>query len=400
MKEKNKKKWDEYAAANYENCKECNKLKDKLDKKFSSNYLQPKLEQIEESKEVKKFIKSGKLAVVVPMKENGPVIEPFLSKLSTQIPNDLVCVINDRSNQEAVDTVKRYKNIVFIDRDEVLDALDWKKLLKILNLKERPYGKGMTVLAGYLVQHFIAKHTKRKPLWLAQHDAELSTEARHHNIRYLVWGLLNTKKKAHHLKIAKYGRNNEITMAVRSSLLELRNLPFSVKNLKIRRRAKELFNRLSPLKWMITGQFALSWERAMERPFATGYLEETLTSAFIEDRGSNTGEVTVQVVNPNPCLDGENGFRKEMIILQTVSNFVFTLALVGKSVDKWTVKDISRINRKFLNKDRPMAFIPNDENPVYTEVIPQEKIIPSVNMLLKNNLVNEKVMIDLVEKHI
>ena len=110
--------------------------------------------------------------------------------------------------------------------------------------------------------------------------------------------------------------------------------------------------------------------------------------------------MTVQVVNPNPCLDGENGFRKEMIILQTVSNFVFTLALVGKSVDKWTVKDISRINRKFLNKDRPMAFIPNDENPVYTEVIPQEKIIPSVNMLLKNNLVNEKVMIDLVEKHI
>lgn len=97
---------------------------------------------------------------------------------------------------------------------------------------------------------------------------------------------------------------------------------------------------------MVSGAFALRYELAMSRPFATGYLEEVLTCAFVEDVGHEKKRKTIQIANPNPCYEGSNDFHKEWIILQGVSNFLFLLAIIGKPVNKWSVKDIRKINKK------------------------------------------------------
>ncbi len=143
---------------------------------------------------------------------------------------------------------------------------------------------------------------------------------------------------------------------------------------------------------MVSGAFALRYDLAMNRPFATGYLEEVLTCAFVEDAGQEKERKTIQVANPTPCYEGNNDFHKEWIILQGVSNFLFLLAIIGKPVNKWSVKDIKKINKKIMSDKKEMGIIPpeGDERPVQIKTVPDERIIPSIKDLDKEGIINWK----------
>ena len=401
MEQTAEKLWESYSA---DGKGEASAEKEAWQKTYDSNYLQPSKEEIDTNSNIGVILRQGEVALVVPMKEEGSVARPLLSRVSQQMPGKNIVVINDRSDKEAVTEVTKH-NVPLIDRDDILDALDWNRLLPILNLDERPYGKGMSVLAGYL-HHYVLSQIRDlayQPIWLAQHDAELSLESKHHNLEYLMWALLKNEnhRTTHHVKVAKYGRGNERVMVIRNSLLELEYLPQSQENILISKRAKELFANLSGYKWILSGQFLLDWQTAMNRPFATGYLEETLTCAYAEDvASSNKFLKSVQVANPNPCVGGVNGHCKENIILQIASNFVLTLAMIVKPIDKWRLKDISRINHRFMSRTRPMALIPSDEGPVRALNIPQERIIPSVKTLIREGFVDMNVATQVAKRTI
>ena len=150
--------------------------------------------------------------------------------------------------------------------------------------------------------------------------------------------------------------------------------------------------RLGRHKWMLTGEFALRWELAMDRPFATGYLEETLTSLFSEDYCAQwcpEGDGVVQVANPNPRLDAANDERKEAIMQQQISNFILSVAL-GETlpIDQWGIETIKRLNHTIMADPIVMGWIPLDEGSVKAEVAPNNRLIPSITMLDRAKLID------------
>lgn len=337
------------------------------------------------------------------MREKDRIINSLLDYAAGRMREGSIYVINDDSEKEAVKTVKNYPGVKLIDAKEALDTLNWKLLLPILNLDKRPKGKGTTVLAGYLFQQGLSQVSQGHSQWIFHSDADIENCAVFQPLEYLAWGAAHGPKEAIHIKIAKAGRNNECSMAARNTLLMLESLGRVVEDWesdKIAERAKILFENLAPYKWMLGGAFGLTWEAAMHRPLATGYLDETLICAFCEDFARAHNYQTVQVANPNPCLDAENDFQKENIIVQLASNFVLTLASAQKSVNEWGIGEIKRINRDLMSNPVKMAFIPKegDEDPVRAEVVANERILPSVKMLNEAGLIDKRRLYALIEK--
>lgn len=375
------------AADRYETCAG---LADPHQEWLSAGYLQPSAEDLGlADAEIWHFLSSGRGVLVVPMHEIGPVARPLLETLTPVMRPQDITVIDDASDAEAVATVKRFEGVRLVRRDEVLDCLDWTRLLRVLNLKQRPKGKGVTVLAGYLYQYLLARRGRQEPRWLMQHDAEIREYFRYDGMRHLVWGLLQ-RPRAVAVKMAKFGRSNEKCMLARGMLEVLRTS--RTLSPAVRRRVATL-SRLERHKWMLTGEFGLRWDLAMRRPFATGYLEETLYSAYLEDglasrsRQFSNGEL-IQVANPNPRLDGDNEPRKEDVMQQTISNFLLLLALETPPVHRWTLSDIATINRQVLRQLRFGRIVDGDEGPVKAEAVHSDRIIPSVQQLDRHGFID------------
>jgi hypothetical protein len=330
---------------------------------------------------------------VIPMREHGRVIEPVLDVLVNQIDPRSIVVVNDSSDDEALNCVREFADVRLIYRDDVLNTLDWKQLFPLLNVKERPVGKGMAVLAGYLV-HYALRLDGEKHKWIFQNDSEIAEYKRYQCLPHLVAGLLN-HPTARAAKTAKFGRTNERSMCMRSALGLLAELP-NVQPL-VRHRANEIFERVSSDKWIQTGEFALRWDVAMARPFATGYIEESLCSLFCADFFSKQGKgFTLKVANPNPRLDGANDERKEAIMQQQVSNFWMAMAFFGKSLADWDLEDIRVLNHGIMAKNITMSWIPPNDGPCKAEVVRNDRILPSITQLVDGGFINTDALMQLI----
>lgn len=369
--------------------------REELAQKFSQNYFQIRDKEIENDiSSIFQFLKEGRADIIVPMREKDGTIKNLLSYVSKRVPSDSILVVNDRSNGKALGAVEKFKKVMLINKDEVLETIDWERLLLLLNLSQKPEGKGMTVVAGYLFRYLLGKQKSRKSEWVFQTDADIKNHKRFRSLEYLTWGALNNPGSIH-IKIAKPGRNNESHMAVRSSLAMLEDLDMvidSQKGQEIGKRATQLFENLAKYKWILGGTLGITDDIANNRPFATGYLEETLICAFAEDVARTKGSFSVQVSNPNPCSDGDNNFKKENTIVQMAANFVITLVLARKPVCDWTLEDIAWINKNLMARPKGIALIPpkGDEDPVIAEVVANERIMPSIKMMEENGFINEE----------
>jgi hypothetical protein len=367
---------------------ESNSTREDLQGLLARNYLQPNQDDVAASSgQIQDFLGSGDVVVTIPMREQGPVVRPVLDTLCRLMPAEAILVINDSSSDLAAQEVMHHQGVQMCLRSEILDTIDWDKLLPVLNLAERPYGmgKGLCVLAGYLFHYYQSVKSGRTPKWLCQHDAEIRMYQDYRAMEYLIYGLLE-RPEAVYAKIAKWGRTNERCMALRSALWVIAESP-ELPEL-IRGRARQMFYRLVAHKWMLTGEFILSWKLAMTRPFATGYLEETLTSMFVEDVASLNGNSAIHVANPNPRLDADNSERKEALMQQQIGDFVLMMAFGAGPVNHWTIQDITSLNAGCMSRPIRMGWIPNDEGPVVAEDLPNDRILPSVTMLVDGGFVD------------
>lgn len=371
------------------------KEKISLKEKFSLNYFLANDQEVKANLyEIKKILNSGQVALIIPMKEKETTVKKILKYALEILPPNSIFIINDQSEKDVVEVTKNYEGIYLIEKDEILEAIRWEKLLPILGLSEIPRGKGMCVLAGYLFYYFLLRNNRDKKKWIFQTDADIKNPEVFKPLEYLTLGLLK-KPDALQIKIAKSGRNNENNMAVRSALIILEDIAKVIPTKEaqeLAKRARNLFENLAKYKWILGGTFALPACIAFARPFATGYLEETLICAFVEDKCEKEKKFSVQISNPNPCLDAENSFKKENLILQITANFINTLFLIRKPVSDWKIEDIVWLNKNLMSKSKPISLIPplGDDGPVIVEDIPQERILPSVEWMVENKIVDFK----------
>src|SRR3989338_11490227 len=74
---------------------------------LNSGYLQPNAEDLRVQEErINSFLQSGKLAIVVPMRERGAVIRPLLNTLIKErhVALGTILVVNDGSDKERKST--------------------------------------------------------------------------------------------------------------------------------------------------------------------------------------------------------------------------------------------------------------------------------------------------------
>ncbi len=350
-------------------------------------YTPSQKEVLSRRHQINDFLKQESYKVIIPMKERDSSIRFLLQALRGRIPPDNIIVVNDRSSKKAVQAaLSTYRGVIVIDKEEVLQVLDQNKLKEVMSTLTLPQGKGMAVLAGYLYVYINDKLQSTKNRFVFQHDAEIIDINNLTDFDYLIWTLLSARRKPFHIKIAKGGRNNEATMIARSLLLSLLHLPDFPANHLIKMRAVDLFKKLTPLKWMLTGQFLLDGPLAMNRPFASGYLEETLLSVFVGD-ASPSGS-TLQVASPFPCLDDKNDKYKEDRMMQLISNFIFTLAYFYKPINRWRMNDIQFLNKNFMSSKVRFGFIPPGEKRVEIESSDNDLIVPSVAMMDENKIID------------
>jgi hypothetical protein len=362
---------------------ECNDLKIKLLKE-----------------KIKEFLDKRKKILLVPARERTNTLNSLYLYLAENFENFPCLVINDEGVRSINQGSSRFKNLLVVDKEKILRAIDWKRLLPILNLKEIPRGKGTTVMAGSL---FLFLFWKDEDFLFFQTDADILNPNEFKPLEYLTYGLLFYPDSLQ-VKMAQGGRNNEVHMAVRNSLIMLEDLEMIIEGKKakiIAKRARELFENLAKYKWILSGTFALSSSLIFNRPFASGYLEETLICAFVEDLARKLKRPRVEVSNPNYCKDVPNEFKKEYLILQATANFLITLLLMQKPVDEWELKDIIYINKNLLSQRKPIALIPpvNGEGPVWVGLIEQERIFPSIRMLFENKLIIKKEINKIFKKY-
>jgi len=371
-------------------------------KKVQSFYLNCQIEDIEKKdKEIRNFLKDHKGVLLIPLKEKKTTVKYLLDYAEKIFPSLSIVVVNDESDEKVKKEIIKFKNVLLVDKEEILRIVNWSKLLPVLNLKKYPKGKGTTVMAGCL---FLYLFKEKEDFWLFQTDADIRNYKEFQPLEYLIYGILSYPM-AIQIKIAQGGRNNEANMAVRSSLIMLEDLKKVISSCEgkaLSQRAKDLFKKLTKYKWILGGTFALPNKVVFKRPFASGYLEEILICSFVEDLAQKENQITVQVANSNPCQDSPNDFKKENTIVQMTSNFFFTLLLAKKPVCDWKIDDIVWINKNLLSKEKPIVLIPpkEDEKEVIVEIVPQERIFPSIEMLFDNGLIFEEKAKELKEKYI
>ncbi|MBD3238074.1 MAG: hypothetical protein GF332_00345 [Candidatus Moranbacteria bacterium] len=378
-----------------------NMIKEKLE----GGFLNPGEAYIEENREniLEKLRNEGTL--IVPMRETGSRVEQFISHAANVMGKNNIIVINNGSDNVAVNIANQYAEVV--DYEEILQLIDWDKLKPILNLDKIPKGKGLATWTGYIMTNLLEKEKGEKKLWRLHHDAEFTNTGGHSNLYYMGSGFLEGGEEASRVAIAKVGRNNDGSLAVRSALAQMARWPDTEGLASIKKRAVDLTEKTTPYIWMLTGQFAMRAELLDNMPMPNHYLMETCSVIFTEDMNGRTGQRSFQVVNPNPCGGGDNSNEKEGIIVTNPGHLLIELAAY-KPLPEWNIHDVAKYNKKngdytpiYYFDHQPGQPDPQEKtSPVKVKMIPTEKMLPSVNMLFENSLIDVKKGRDFVKKYI
>lgn len=342
--------------------------------------------------------------VIIPMREHRAVIGNVLAYLADKVDLHKVMVVNCNSTDDALTAVAPFEDrgVHLVHHNEVLDWLDWDKLLPVMAMDKRPAeGKGITMLAGMLAAHQLWPNARA----IVQHDADVRECAKYDSMTHLAFPLTQLNGSGTRLlgvKMSRAGRGNEIPMVARNILRDMASNPYLPEN--IREVAIHLSEVLTEHKWMLTGEFGIFGRVAYHRPFATGYLEETLISIFLEsciryrngDHGSKP-EAIAQVEPVYNRFDDFNDERKELRMMDRIARFLVEYSFFGKPITSWALDDYQRFNTRFGTLTT-VARIPSpmDEQdqpgrmggPVVIENLVQDRIIPSVCALKKGGFID------------
>ena len=346
--------------------------------------------------------------VIIPMKEDTDVVGHVLDYATQYVPGDRIIVANCKSGDAATTAVSEFfgRGVRLVNMDEMLDCLDWQRLLPVLGLDERPSGgKGLTMLAGMLAMR--ALHPEAAKESVIQHDADVRYDMMpcYHALGHLAFPLADRAACGDHrdlryryVKITRGGRGNETCMSFRNLLGDIATHPATPAN--VRRVAHHLWMVLTEHKWMLTGEFGMLGRIAFNRPFATRYWEETLMSIWVEScieyRKNGHPEAIAQVETHSPRVDACNDDTKEFLMQDGIGRFMRYYVWFGKPITDWTMADYQRFNAGLVQLEHA-ARIPSrsdDERghgklpgPVIRDSGLTDRIIPSVQMLHEQNFV-------------
>ena len=133
-------------------------LTDAVRAQCEDGYVSPTDQQLANAAgDIAELLASGLVSVSIPMKEEKPSVTAFLKVAAPRMPQQRVIIIDDGSTDNVVAEVKKHHVATLVPKSEILATIDEGKLLPVLGLDHMPRGKGVAVLASYLLQYLANK---------------------------------------------------------------------------------------------------------------------------------------------------------------------------------------------------------------------------------------------------
>ncbi len=374
-------------------CNDNEKIASEFCREMEAGLYDPGEVGIHQAKEdVDNILQSGKIVVLIPMHEQGgepefvprEVLDYLLN--DCQIPRQNVIVLNDRSGEEAVVEVRRWE-VPVIDVQHVLDQSVSPELFQLLSLqRQNVVGKGIPIMVGLaIVQAMMERGTIYEDACIMMHDSELIDVRSYNGARFLTYPLVVASHRHNHVLGCQVDRGNEAVYAARVGLESIAAFhPDPAVSAFIRQIQPSLLR----LTWMLTGERIIRAEDFLRIPLATSYVLETIINFGIEGRNLNGfGHTTSQVVIPGSRVDGCNGRWAEQCMMHMICRAINAFAMTGKPSHTWSLEDIEGINQRFGQME-VVPILPETAGAPICRSKKADRVIPSINTLVKEGLVN------------
>lgn len=358
------------------------KVDKRLSKKLVKDVFQPSEKEINDlTKDVKKYCKSGKVKVLIPLRElqekAAPIIANVLDGLLDFVtPKNIFITESGLHPNVRKEIVSR--RITIISLSTMQKYIDWKTFLDVLHVNNIDSGQGFGYFLATLYLH-INKIMDEND-WLVMSDGDIVNFEEFKYLPYILYPIIKYGENWSFLKIAKVGRNNETIKGALNALL-----PYFKHHLTKKRQskiAKEIYDACIHHVWMIGGQYALRWKFAFDRMYITRNSDNTMPSIQYGWRNF------AQIINPIPSLDSPNTWQRENSLLVKIIHVIHALAAYNKSVRKsWDLKSVKEFNRDMLSSLKSVVYISDKNEPVRLDSLEPERVIPSIPILLKNRIV-------------
>ncbi len=332
---------------------------------------------------IRDYTRKGKVKILIPLRDlNGiraKVVRETIEVLKNWVDSSCIIVSENGVHKTVSDEVKA-SGARSISVESVGNRIDWERFLKIVNLHKLEFGKGFAVFGG--LTYLAIEQSMNNDDWIVQCDADISDFERFQLVQYLFYPIIaKPSKDWQYLKIAKRDRNNESINAGINGLAPYFMHQIS-RNTEEARIAHEIYTATIHHIWILSGQFALRWQHALNRMFTTGYCDELFVSA------QHGWRFFAQSYNPNPCVDQPNTKSKEDCMLIRIQQFLNALVVFGKSVRQpWAVEDIVHFNKFMIPNVNSIVRIPDEDKGICIESFETDRIIPSIQCLLDEGII-------------
>lgn len=361
------------------------KIDRRLYKKLVKDVFQPSKKEINDlTKEVKKYCKSGKVKVLIPLRElqdkAAPIIAGVLDGFLDYVNPENIFIAETGLHPDVKKEIIS-RRITMISKSTMKKYIDWKTFLGVLRVDNIDRGQGFGDFLGTL--YLYINKIMNEDDWLVMSDGDIANFKEFKYLPYILYPIVKYGENWNYLKIAKVGWNNEAIKGALNALLPY--FKHQIKGSMKSKIAKEIYDACIHHVWMIGGQYAMKWKLAFNRMYITGNSDGTMPT--IQYGWKNFA----QVINPIPSLDSPNTWQKENSILVRIIHTIHALAVYGKSVRKsWDLKSVKEFNKDVLSLLKSVVYISDKNEPVCLDSFQPERVIPSIPILLKNKVIRER----------
>lgn len=330
--------------------------------------------------------RAGRVKVLIPMRELqadiAPVIGHTIRALSKYVGTENVFVSDNGLHPEIRSTIVD-TGANLIPLEEVKARFDLSGLLDILALDRLDFGLGMSIFFG--MAYFALEGITQPDDWVVKLDGDIVNFEDCLLLHYLLYPLSKDPgRRWDYLKIAKVGRNNEAVLAAINGLAAWFSGDGAREGGEPSARAgvaREIYESCIRQVWLLSGQYAIRWERARSQLAATGYCDPLVVSI------QNGWRNFAQTIHPHPVLDMANTKRKEDCMMTRTVQFLNALVVFQRSLRReWSIEEVARFNRAVACHLEHVVWIPDEMGPLHVDSLEADRMFPAIEKLLSAGL--------------
>lgn len=328
----------------------------------------------------------GRIKVLIPMRELeadiAPVIDRTIRSLGKYVGTENVFISDGGLHPEIKKTIIDTRaNLIPVA--EVKSCFDLPGLLDILALDRLDFGLGMSIFFG--MAYFALERIARPDDWVVKLDGDIVNFEDCLLLHYLLYPLCKDPGlRWDYLKIAKVGRNNEAVLAAINGLAAWFSDGVARKGGEASARAvvaREIYESCIRQVWLLSGQYAIRWQRARGQLATTGYCDPLVVSI------QNGWRNFAQTINPHPLLDMANTKRKEDCMMTRTVQFLNALVVFQQSLRReWSIEEVARFNREVARHLEHVVWIPDEMGPLRVDSLEADRMFPAIENLLSAGL--------------